>query len=399
MALVNPQGSVREKRVLYQFEEASRWSLNGGLGAEFGRFGGSATSLSSPAGGTGFAPRVSLGLSRLNFLGLGHTVGIQTRFSSLQRRGLVTYLAPRLQNRENFYLTLTALYDDSHNVRTFSSRRLEGALQVSQRFSRATQAQYRFVFRRVATSDVKIEPGLIPLYSQPVRVGLVSGTLIHDRRDDPLNATRGYYFSVDVSTANKAFASQTSFGRALGRNSSFHRLTRDYVLSRNTTVGWIARYGGTDIPLPERFFAGGAVSHRGFPENQAGPRDLFTGFPLGGRALLFNQTELRFPFLGTNVGGVLFHDAGNVYSRVNDISFRFRQRDLTDFDYMVHAVGFGVRYRTPIGPIRLDFAYGINSPRFEGYQGSLNDLINNLGQRVDQRVSRFQFHFSLGQAF
>jgi outer membrane protein insertion porin family len=399
MALVNPTGSVREKRVLYQFEEASRWSVNGGLGAEFGRFGGSATSLSSPAGGTGFAPRVSLGFSRLNFLGLGHTIGIQTRFSSLQTRGLVTYLAPRFQNKESLSLSLTALYDDSHNVRTFSSRRLEGALQMSQRFSRATQAQYRFVFRRVSTSEVKIEPGLIPLYSQPVRVGLISGTLIHDRRDDPLNATRGYYYSLDISNASKAFASQTSFGRALGRNSSFHKITSDFVLSRNTTMGWIARYGGTDIPLPERFFAGGAVSHRGFPENQAGPRDLFTGFPLGGRALLFNQTELRFPFIGDNLGGVLFHDAGNVYSRVNDISFRFRQRDQTDFDYMVHAVGFGVRYRTPIGPIRLDFAYGINSPRFVGYQGSLNDLINNLGQRVDQRVNRFQFHFSLGQAF
>ncbi len=399
MALQNPLGSVREKRVLFQMEEASRYSLNGGIGAEFGRIGGSPTSLSAPAGGTAFAPRVSLGLSRLNFLGLGHTVGVQTRLSTLQKRGIVTYLAPQFQGRENISLTFTGLFDDSRNVRTFSSRRLEGTVQFSQRFSRALQAQYRITVRRVATSDVKIDPGLIPLFSQPVRVGLIATTLIHDKRDDPLNATRGMYNSIDMSLANKALASETGFGRILARNSSYHRVSRDIVLSRNTTLGWIKRYGGSDIPLPERFFAGGAVSHRGFPENQAGPRDLLTGFPVGGNGLLFNQTELRFPFLGDNLGGVMFHDAGNVYTRFRAISFRSRQRNDQDFDYMVHAVGVGVRYKTPIGPIRVDFGFGLNSPRFIGYRGSINDLVARLGEPVRQRVSAFQFHFSLGQAF
>ncbi|MBL8214046.1 MAG: BamA/TamA family outer membrane protein [Bryobacterales bacterium] len=399
MALENPDGSVREKRVLYQFEEASRWSFNAGLGAEFGQIGGSVTSLSSPAGANAFAPRVSLGVSRLNFLGIGHTVGVQTRVSTLQRRGIVTYLAPQFQGRENLNLTVTALFDDSRNVRTFSSRRFEGAVQLGQRFSRAFAAQYRFVTRQVSARDVKIEPGLIPLFSQPVRVGLISTTLINDRRDDPLNATRGYYTSIDMALASGYVGSQTDFFRTLARNSSFHRVSRDLVLSRNTTFGWIGRRGDAEIPLPERFFAGGAVSHRGFPENQAGPRDLLTGFPVGGRALLFNQTELRFPLLGDKLGGVLFHDSGNVYSRLDNISLRYAQRNLTDFDYMVHAVGFGLRYRTPIGPVRIDLAYAMNTPRFDGYRGSINDLVNNLGQRVTQKVRAFQFHFSLGQAF
>ncbi len=399
MALENPEGSVREKRVLYQFEEASRWSFNAGIGAEFGQIGGSVTSLSSPSGASAFAPRVSLGVSRLNFLGIGHTVGVQTRVSTLQRRGIVTYLAPQFQGRENLNLTFTALFDDSRNVRTFSSRRFEGAVQLGQRFSRAFAAQYRFVTRQVSARDVKIEPGLIPLFSQPVRVGLISTTLINDRRDDPLNATRGYYTSIDMALASGYVGSQTNFFRTLARNSSFHRVSRDLVLSRNTTFGWIARRGDAEIPLPERFFAGGAVSHRGFPENQAGPRDSLTGFPVGGRALLFNQTELRFPLLGDKLGGVLFHDSGNVYSRLDNISLRYAQRNLTDFDYMVQAVGFGLRYRTPIGPVRIDLAYAMNTPRFDGYRGSINDLINNLGQRVTQKVRAFQFHFSLGQAF
>jgi outer membrane protein insertion porin family len=401
MALENPNGSVREKRVLYQFEEASRWSFNAGLGAEFGQIGGNVTSLASPAGANAFAPRVSLGVSRLNFMGIGHTIGVQTRVSTLQRRGIVTYLAPQFQGRENLNLTFTALFDDSRNVRTFSSRRFEGAVQLGQRLSRALAAQYRYVHRQVSVRDVKIDPKLIPLFSQPVRVGLASTTFINDRRDDPLNATRGYYSSVDFGMASKGFGSETNFFRTLARNSSFHRVSRDLVLSRNTTFGYIA---GEElkIPLPERFYAGGAVSHRGFPENQAGPRDSLTGFPVGGQALLFNQTELRFPIVGDAVGGVLFHDAGNVYSRIGAISFRYRQKDLADFDHMVHAVGFGIRYRTPIGPIRVDLAYGLNTPRFSGYRGSLADLINNPrdpSQVVTQKVRAFQFHFSLGQAF
>ena len=80
------------------------------------------------------------------------------------------------------------------------------------------------------------------------------------------------------------------------------------------------------MPLPERFFGGGATSQRGFPDNQAGPRDPFTGFPIGGNALLFHSTELRFPFLGDNITGVFFHDMGNIYSGMGNISFRYQQR-------------------------------------------------------------------------
>ncbi|MBI3680244.1 MAG: outer membrane protein assembly factor [Acidobacteria bacterium] len=370
----------------------------GGVGAEFGNIGGG-TGLSAPAGEAAFAPRVSLGISRLNFLGLGHTVSLQTRLSTLQERGVINYFAPQFRGSEKLNLTFSGLFDNSRNVRTFSSRRREGSLQLSQRFTRAITAQYRYTYRHVKIYDVKIDPGLIPLYSQPARVGLIAGAIINDRRDDPLNATRGYYYSADFSGATRAFGSESSFTRLLGRNSSYHRLTRDLVVSRNTMFGWIHNFGSRDIPLPEHFFAGGSVSHRGFPENQAGPRDLVTGFPIGGRALLFNQTELRFPFIGTKLAGVVFHDAGNVYTNVSAISFRFHQRGETDFDYMVHAAGIGVRYRTPVGPVRLDFAFGLNSPRFFGYTGSIDDLINRRGQRLMQRIGLFQFHFSLGQAF
>jgi outer membrane protein assembly factor BamA len=176
------------------------------------------------------------------------------------------------------------------------------------------------------------------------------------------------------------------------------------VFARSTFFGWNAPLkGGNTVPIAEHYFAGGATTQRGFPENQAGPRDLETGFPLGGNAVLMNNLELRFPLLGDNLGGVFFLDSGNVYSDIHNISLRFRQENLQDFDYMVHSAGIGFRYRTPIGPMRIDLSFSPNSPRFVGFKGSLQDFLDpnvrpNL-PRVTQRINQFQFHFSLGQAF
>jgi outer membrane protein assembly factor BamA len=162
------------------------------------------------------------------------------------------------------------------------------------------------------------------------------------------------------------------------------------------------------IPLPEHFFGGGDTSHRGFAYNQAGPRDLTTGFPLGGNFLFFNQTELRFPLIGDNIGGVLFHDAGNIYTDVNHFSLRQTQRNVQDFNYMVHAVGIGIRYRTPIGPFRVDLAYSINSPGFIGFKASSQQDLINAGVNpcqtqpakcVLQNSGHFQYFFSIGQTF
>jgi outer membrane translocation and assembly module TamA len=110
-----------------------------------------------------------------------------------------------------------------------------------------------------------------------------------------------------------------------------------------------------------------------------------------------HNTELRFPVLGDNIRAVVFHDAGNGYSRLGKISFRASQRgDLSDFDYMVHAVGMGVRYRTPVGPLRLDLAYSVNGPRFRTCGAS---FVGGVCTSSEDRISRFQFHFSIGEAF
>ncbi len=428
VGLQNPHGEEPAKNVLIQVEEGRRWTARLGGGAEFARIGGNTGDVASPVGNASFSPRITLEATRLNIRGIGHTMSVRTRFSNLQQRALFIYEAPRWTGSDKWDMTISGLLDTSRNVRTYSGSRVEGALQLRHRISKPSTALYRFTYRRTSINEdtLQITPLLIPLTSQPVRVGLLSGTYIQDRRDDPTDSTKGIFNTVDLSLASGVWASEPDFVRFLGQNSTYHRLGSSRVVLARTlqlglmlptgtfsrAVGPITVIPGTTnpdprIPLAERFFAGGANSHRGFPVNQAGARDPTTGFPIGGGAQFLNSVELRFPLRWENIGGVLFHDAGNVFSRPSEINFRSSQREIAsdgevvgyDFDYMVHAAGLGVRYKTPIGPLRFDIAYSMNPPRFIGFQGTREDLLRGAGTLTQQRISHFQFHFSLGQTF
>lgn len=339
-------------------------------------------------------------------------------------------------------MTFTALYDDTRNIHTFDAKRAEGSVQLAQKLSKANTALYRFTYRHTSVNSLVIDPLLVPLYSQPVRIGLLGLSFIQDRRDNPTDAHKGMFNTVDLGLALSTFGSQSSFSRFLGRNSTYHPIGKKLVLARSITFGWLnpithlpgapdvqpgdifSGVADENIPIAERFFSGGGTSMRAFPENQAGPRDSATGFPVGGQALLFFNTELRFPLFGDNIGGVLFWDAGNVYTRIQDISFRYNQpheialvntngtlqpQEIFGFNYMPHALGFGIRYRTPIGPVRLDLAFSPNSTHFEGCAGYSGTQLLQCGlynpdgtpllPLKNDRISPFQFHFSIGQAF
>jgi outer membrane protein assembly factor BamA len=181
------------------------------------------------------------------------------------------------------------------------------------------------------------------------------------------------------------------------------------------------------IPLPERLYAGGAQSHRGFAINQAGPRDQLTGFPIGGAGVLVNSLELRLPYptlpyFGSNLGFVLFHDMGNAFNEVSNIGpsfLRFHQPDVAackdtsvvptetnlssgkcSFNYFSHAVGIGLRYNTPIGPIRGDFAVNLDPsyfPVFITYASSSSNVVST--QPYHTNSGYFNFFFSIGQSF
>jgi len=407
MAVQNPDGDTQSKYVDYHLVEGRRYEMAIGVGAEVAQIGGSQYSLDNPAGTTGFAPRFSLQLTRLNMFGLGHSVSFKGRYSTLDRLASLTYLIPRFHNSDGRNVSVTGLYDNTRNVLTFTAVRLQGALQVSQKLSKATTLFWRYSWTsdQVNQATLKINPLLIPLYSATQHVGFTGFNLIQDRRDNPVDAHRGIYNSLDAGVADSILGGNRNFTRLLARNSYYRTVLKQYVIASNTEFGWIHPFhtGGIPaadyVPLPERFFGGGETSMRGFSENQAGPRDTLTGFPLGGNALFFHSTEFRFPFLNANMQGVLFHDFGNIFSDLGNFSFGVHQKSLTDFNYMVHAVGFGVRYKTPLGPIALDLAYAINSPTFNGLQGTAQQLLFGGAIPTIQNTGHIQFFFNIGQAF
>ena len=443
-AIQNPDGTESRKNVLVTTQEADRYTFDYGVGFEF-QTGQPAYGTSSPLGETGISPMVSLGVTRINVGGRHQTISLKGNLGRLQQRALISYGIPNLLNLEKLRFTATGLYDDTVDVSTFTSKRLEGTLQVTQILLKMqdrelTNLAWRFSYRRVEASDIEVTSNLIPLLSQPTRVGTPNFIFVRNRRDSDLESTRGSYSTLEGGVAASYFGSEADFSRFLGKNSTYHTFFRDrstgqgFVFARSTTIGIENAFGSTVsldpaqtpatgetlIPLPERFFSGGGNSNRGFGLNQAGPRDPFTGYPVGGSAVFLNSLEMRFPnvrvpYLNDNIGFTIFHDMGNVFARPQEMFpslARFRQpdRDLCfqydthlqcNYNYASHAVGIGARYKTPIGPLRFDFGYNLNPPYFPSFTNITTNTSTgqSVGQFGYQRAGHFNFSFSVGQSF
>jgi outer membrane protein insertion porin family len=403
--------SETDKTLLVSLEESKRWILGYGGGFEVQQLGSN-----QPQGNYKASPRLSLSLTRLDVGGRGQTFSMSGRLSNIDTGANMGYLIPRLFNRDDLSLRVNGLVDRSRDVLTFTADRKEASISVEKRFHTGTLLIGEYSFRRVEALDIstKISPQEIPLLSQPALVGMVSGSFVQDHRNDPSDATRGYYTLIDAGASWRGFGSQANFLRFTGQNSTYHALNSFLVFARKTQYGVVSPYGSpytitvpasggqpaqeivTDsIPLPERFFMGGSESMRGFSINQAGPRDPETGYPIGGNALFLNSFELRTSFAHRRLGLVLFQDAGNVYtsSRLMRI-FKFHQSSPTDFNYTSAAVGTGLRYKTPVGPIRFDVGYNLNPPRF-----NVITTTNGVTTTEVQRLSNLQFFLSIGQSF
>ena len=437
-AVQNPNGNEPEKNVLVDVEEAKRYTFNYGVGLEFQTGQPSAVGTNQAKGQTGVSPRVSLDITRLNFRGRDHTITFKADVGSLQQRGLISYTAPRWFNSQNWKLSLTAFYDNTLDVTTFTSQRLEGSVQAEQTVSKATTMDYRFTYRRVKASEINISPAEIPLLSLPVRVGEPGFSYIRNKRDNNLESTKGSYTTVDAGVASSYFGSEADFSSILTQNSTYHAFGKNrptdkkFVFARSLRIGVESTFGNTlivppgqacpnqettctIIPLAERFFTGGGNSHRGFGLNQAGPRDPTTGFPVGGSALFVNNVEMRFPpptlpFFDDNLSFAIFEDAGNIFTNgrsMLDNLLRWRQKDpqlclqqstasQCDYSYVSHAVGVGVRYKTPIGPVRFDFGYNLNPTAFPSLQTVTGQTAPVF---VPQHTPHFNAYFSIGQSF
>jgi outer membrane protein insertion porin family len=256
-------------------------------------------------------------------------------------------------------------------------RRLSPTIRTSVRYTLGTTR----TFDEVLTEE---EQAAIDRIFPQVRLSIFSGTIARDTRDDALDPTRGFFLTAEGSLAARRLGGQVGFIRSFVQAHGYRELPfgRRNIFAGRIAVGLadgfpyetpVVAPDGTvtiqtleDLPASERFFAGGDTTMRGFPLDSVGTPETLTseGFPRGGNGLVLFNGEVRVP-VWKDVGAALFIDAGNVFRRVTSI----------DLGELRAAAGVGLRYRSPVGPLRFDVGFRLGRDSGRG------------------------FHFSFGQAF
>jgi outer membrane protein insertion porin family len=397
--------------VLITVEEAPRTTVGYGGGVE----GMQVLRATGPGGEAEehleFAPRGFFEVTRRNLGGKNRSVSFYARASLRPQtspdperddsgiglneyRVVGTYLQPRFFGPN--ILTVTGAVErgirSSFNftrqgVNVDVVRRVTNTIRVSGRYSFGTTRTFDEVFNEE-------EQAAIDRLFPRVRLSGFSGAVVRDTRDDLLNPESGTFVSGETSMAARALGGEVGFAKTYLQGFWFHRLPgqRRVVFATRTALGLADGFpreaqptdeSGNplegppivieDLPASERFFAGGDTTIRGFALDTVGAPDTITprGFPTGGNAVLIMNGELRVP-VWREFGAAVFVDGGNVFRRVTQF----------DIGELRGSVGFGVRYRSPIGPVRVDLGFKLDR--------------REVGGRLESRTA---LHFSFGQAF
>jgi outer membrane protein insertion porin family len=413
-------GAPNRRDLLVSVEEAPATTVGYGGGVEGGQRlrrvepGGAATEVFE------IAPRGFVEYGRRNLFGRNQTLNLFARASLRTKasttdvaegeeepsgytlrdyRVLGTLRTPRLFGSANDFVVTGFLEQGLRS--SFNFTRRGARAELARRLSREVSFSGRYVIERAKLFEERLDPEDKPLIDRlfpQVRLSTVSGAVIRDTRDDLLAPTRGTLFGWDNDLALRAIGSEVGFVKTFAQGFFYRRISsrRATVLAVGGRLGLARGFDRevprldedgnpvtgpdgaplvdvvTDLPASERFFAGGDTSVRGYALDRLGTPETIdrNGFPLGGNAVIVLNAELRVPIAG-GFGAVGFMDAGNVFNRVSDF----------DLGEIKPTAGLGLRYQSPIGPLRVDLGFKLDRTRLPtGEQERLTELHISLGQ-------------------
>ena len=376
-----PVGDQTDEEAVVKVHEAKRTEITYGFGFEISHRGGNIPAGTvavpglppinlgnkgvAPSQATYASPRGSIEIIRRNMRGLAETASVSLLASRLDQSALASYTDPNFRHTNWNGLTSLSFERTTENP-LFAAQLTDGSFQLERILNKKTNTRFqvRYDFNHTTLSQLLV-PDLVAPRDRDVQLSTVSATFIRDTRDKPLDAHRGSFGTVDLGITPTAFGSSANFTRLFGQY-AFYKPVHGMVFANSIRLGLAKAFSDSFVPTSQLFFAGGGTTLRGFPIDQAGPQrlvpfcDVLTGttgcvnvtVPVGGRQLFILNSELRFPLkILSALGGVVFYDGGNVYSAINLNQF---------VNNYSNTIGIGLRYATPVGPIRIDLGRNLN---------------------------------------
>jgi len=318
--------------------------------------------LTTVSYGIGYAEqdylRASVEVTRRNLFGMDRRLSAFARASFRGFRMLGTFREPYLLGRKQ-ELFFTAFREEEERE-AFSYIRTGVTLQTARNLSHSWSLILRETYAETRTFNTTEDCLAFGREFCPGTLSGPSASLVHDTRDDPLDPRRGHFLLTDTQVSLHLLGGNTLV-KGFVQGASYHLLTADTLVALSARLGLARTFGEEQllVPAPDRFFAGGDYSLRGFGLDEVRPD--------GGNALVLGGIELRRHLLGA-FWGAAFAETGNVYPLASDVS-------LGDLRY---TAGLGLRYKSAVGPLRFDWGY-------------------KLDRRPGEKP--YHLHFTIGHAF
>jgi outer membrane protein assembly factor BamA len=316
---------------------------------------------------TFYGPRGTVQYTRNNLRGKGESLELTAFAGRLDQRGNVYYIDPNFR-WSPWRATVSASIERNEENPIFSSQIELGSVQLQRALDKAKKDILfaRYSFSKTDLTRVLI-PMLVPEEDQHVRLSTLAVNLTRDTRDNALDEHKGMLDSIEADFNTTKLGSSVDFAKLTAQAAYYKEKFHRIVWANSIRIGLASPFNGSFVPLSEEFFSGGGNTLRGFPLDGAGPQrkvevcpngttgcNVFITVPSGGKELLIVNAEARIPLpLKNGLTVVPFYDGGNVFTAVGFGGFS------SAYPYS-NNVGLGLRYSTPVGPIRVDLGRNLN---------------------------------------